>query len=141
SDGNYYGNMGTSYTDRENVFYITTLYIGSKVVKIYYPPKFIIAWKIATEDSFMCGYNSSKMGAKTNIQVPLQENLTQRIVDTKLIKFTSSGFTFDDAPDPQILNFEIIGVIRGTMANNTVGTQVTTHARRHEVEITNIVDR
>jgi hypothetical protein len=63
--------LGASYVDRENIFYNTTLYMGSKAVKIYYPHKFMLAWKMATDDSFMRGYNSSKMGARTNIQVTL----------------------------------------------------------------------
>ncbi|KAA6364828.1 MAG: hypothetical protein EZS28_039646 [Streblomastix strix] len=85
SNGNFYGYLGTSYVDRENIFYNTTLYIGSKAVKIYYPHKFMLAWKLATDDSFMRGYNSSKMGARTNIQVTLQGNLTTEIVDSTLI--------------------------------------------------------
>ncbi|KAA6311696.1 MAG: hypothetical protein EZS28_056072, partial [Streblomastix strix] len=75
--------MGTGFADRENIFYQTTLYRGSKAVKIYYPHKFMLAWKMATDDSFMRGYNSSKMGARTNIQVTLQGSLTQGIVDSE----------------------------------------------------------
>jgi hypothetical protein len=51
----------------ENVFYNITLYNGSKAVKVFYPNKFMLAWKLATDDSFMRGYNSSKIGARTNI--------------------------------------------------------------------------
>ncbi|KAA6375088.1 MAG: hypothetical protein EZS28_029386 [Streblomastix strix] len=47
--------------------------------------------QMATDDSFMRGYNSSKMGARTNIQVTLQGNLTPGIVDSELIKLTSDG--------------------------------------------------
>ncbi|KAA6358448.1 MAG: hypothetical protein EZS28_046025, partial [Streblomastix strix] len=54
-----------------NVFYATTLYKGSKAIKTYYPNKFMLAWKLATDDSFMRGYNSSKIGARTNIQVQI----------------------------------------------------------------------
>ncbi|KAA6394893.1 MAG: hypothetical protein EZS28_009580 [Streblomastix strix] len=153
SNGNYYGYMGTSYIDRENIFYYTTLYIGSKVVKIYYLYKFMLAWKMATDDSFMRGYNSTKMGARTNIQVTLQGSITQGIIDNSqildavpgiqddqnnLLQFIATRayptptnaqitpqmhylcdaiirFTFDDAPDPQVLNFEIIGEVGGTM--------------------------
>ncbi|KAA6402650.1 MAG: hypothetical protein EZS28_001828 [Streblomastix strix] len=110
----------------------------------------MLAWKLETDDSFMRGYNSSKMGARTNIQVTLQGNLTTGIVDSSLIMdavqdnqinlvefFATRAyptptnaqitpqmhylcvaiirFTFDDAPDPQVLNFEIIGEIGGTM--------------------------
>ncbi|KAA6375166.1 MAG: hypothetical protein EZS28_029306 [Streblomastix strix] len=42
-----------------------------KLLKTYYPNKFMLAWKLATDDSFMRGYNSSKIGARTNIQVQL----------------------------------------------------------------------
>ncbi|KAA6390105.1 MAG: hypothetical protein EZS28_014368 [Streblomastix strix] len=150
ADGSYYGKMGTSYINKENIFYNTTSYRGSKAIKIYYPHKFMLAQKMATDDSFMRGYNSSKMGARTNIQVTLQGNLTPGIVDTEDLKFTADEnqnnliqfvgtrafptptnaqitpqmhyicdaiirFTFDDAPDPQVLNFEIIGEIGGTM--------------------------
>ncbi|KAA6371650.1 MAG: hypothetical protein EZS28_032824 [Streblomastix strix] len=153
ADGSYYGKMGASYIDRENIFYNTTLFWGSKAVKIYYPHKFMLAWKMTTDDSFIRGYNSSKMGARTNIQVTLQGSLTQGIVDTDDIKFTADEnqnnllqfvatrayptptnaqitpqmhylcdaiirFTFDDAPDPQVLNFEIIGEIGGTMVRS-----------------------
>ncbi|KAA6399965.1 MAG: hypothetical protein EZS28_004504 [Streblomastix strix] len=54
-----------------NVFYATTLYQGSKAIKTYYPNKFMLAWKLASDDSFMRGYNSSKIGARTNVQVQL----------------------------------------------------------------------
>ncbi|KAA6360142.1 MAG: hypothetical protein EZS28_044331 [Streblomastix strix] len=108
------------------------------------------AWKKATDNSFMSGYNASKMGTRTNIQVSLTGSLTEGIVGTELIKFTAKEnqnnlilfiaarayptptyaqltpqmhylcdaiirFTFDDAPDPQVLNFEIIGKVGGTM--------------------------
>ncbi|KAA6370563.1 MAG: hypothetical protein EZS28_033909 [Streblomastix strix] len=83
----YYGHMGNNFQERENIFYNSMLYSGSKAVKIYYPHKFMLAWKMATDDSFMRGYNASKMGARTNIQFTLQGNLTTGIVDTDLIKF------------------------------------------------------
>ncbi|KAA6339605.1 MAG: hypothetical protein EZS28_052599, partial [Streblomastix strix] len=146
----YYGHMGNNVQERENIFYNTTLYSGSKAVKIYYPHKFMLAWKMATDDSFMRGYNASKMGARTNIQVSLSGSLTEGIVGTELIKRTADEnqnnlisfiatrayptptyaqitpqmhylcdaiirFTFDDAPDHQVLNFEIIGEVGGTM--------------------------
>ncbi|KAA6390220.1 MAG: hypothetical protein EZS28_014251 [Streblomastix strix] len=41
--------------------------------------------KIATDHSFMRGYISSKMGARTNIRVTLQENLITRIIESSLI--------------------------------------------------------
>ncbi|KAA6377949.1 MAG: hypothetical protein EZS28_026524 [Streblomastix strix] len=54
-----------------NIFYATTLYQGSKAIKTFYPNKFMLAWKLATDDSFMRGYNSSKIGARTIIQVQI----------------------------------------------------------------------
>ncbi|KAA6361222.1 MAG: hypothetical protein EZS28_043251 [Streblomastix strix] len=72
------GDVGTT----ANIFYNTTLYNGSKAKKTLYPNKFMLAWKMATDDSFMRGYNSSKIGAMTNIQVILNGNLTKGIVDT-----------------------------------------------------------
>ncbi|KAA6381698.1 MAG: hypothetical protein EZS28_022774 [Streblomastix strix] len=73
----YYGKtIGTVLAKRENIFQNTTLYRGSKATKVYYPNKFMLAQKMATDDSFMRGYNSSKMGARTNIQVTLQGSLT-----------------------------------------------------------------
>ncbi|KAA6367837.1 MAG: hypothetical protein EZS28_036636 [Streblomastix strix] len=93
----------------------------------------MLAWKIATDDSFMRGYNSSKIGARTNIQVSLTGTITQGIVDNELIRvnaeenqnnlisfiatrsFPTPTFIFDDAPDPQVLNFEINGEVGGTM--------------------------
>ncbi|KAA6395989.1 MAG: hypothetical protein EZS28_008480, partial [Streblomastix strix] len=44
---------------------------------------------MATDDSFMRGYNASKMGARTNIQVSLSGFLTEGIVGTEMIKLTA----------------------------------------------------
>ncbi|KAA6359745.1 MAG: hypothetical protein EZS28_044728, partial [Streblomastix strix] len=142
--------IGNNLQERENIFYNTTLYSGSKAVKVCYPHKFLLAWKMATDDSFMRRYNASKMGARTNIQVSLSGSLTEGIVGTELIKRAADEnqnnvqtfvvtrvyptptyaqitpqmhylcdaiirFTFDDAPDQQVLNFEIIGEVCGTM--------------------------
>ncbi|KAA6366685.1 MAG: hypothetical protein EZS28_037788 [Streblomastix strix] len=69
-----------------NIFYETTLYRGSKAIKTYYPNKFMLAWKLATDDSFMRGYNSSKIGARTNIQVQLGMTPVNNIcTDTAII--------------------------------------------------------
>ncbi|KAA6403124.1 MAG: hypothetical protein EZS28_001353 [Streblomastix strix] len=57
-------------------------YPTCKATKTLYPNKYMLAWKMATDDSFMRGYNSSKIGARTNIQVILNVNLTKGIVDT-----------------------------------------------------------
>ncbi|KAA6359702.1 MAG: hypothetical protein EZS28_044771 [Streblomastix strix] len=64
-----------------NVFITTTLFVGAKASKTLYPNKYMLAWKLATDDSFMRGYNSSKHGARTNIQVILHGNLTKAILD------------------------------------------------------------
>ncbi|KAA6397652.1 MAG: hypothetical protein EZS28_006822 [Streblomastix strix] len=145
----YYGRTD-NIQETENIFYNTTLCIGSKAVKVYCPHKFMLAWKMATDDSFMRGYNVSKMGARTNIQVSLTGSLIEGIVGTQLIKVNAEDdqnnhisfiatranptpiyaqitpqllyqcdaiirFTFNDAPDPQVLIFEIIGEVGGTM--------------------------
>ncbi|KAA6404205.1 MAG: hypothetical protein EZS28_000267 [Streblomastix strix] len=65
-----------------NIFYLTTLYSGSKTIRTLFSNKYMLAWKLSTDDSFMRIYNSSKLGSRTNIQVILQENLTKGIIDT-----------------------------------------------------------
>ncbi|KAA6402477.1 MAG: hypothetical protein EZS28_001990 [Streblomastix strix] len=113
----------------------------------------MLAQKMTTDDSFKIGYNSSKMRARTYIQVTLQESLTSEIVDNSWIldtvpefqddqnnleqfiatrayhtttnaQITSQmqylcdaiiRFIFDDSFDLQVLNFEIIGEVGGTM--------------------------
>ncbi|KAA6370839.1 MAG: hypothetical protein EZS28_033633 [Streblomastix strix] len=70
-------NMGTA-----NIFYHSTLFNGTKETKTLYPNKYMLAWKMATDDSFMRGYNSSKVSARTNIQVILNGNLVRRINET-----------------------------------------------------------
>ncbi|KAA6386331.1 MAG: hypothetical protein EZS28_018139 [Streblomastix strix] len=150
-EGGYYGKLGGGYQDRENIFYNTTLYRESKASKVYQPHKFMLAWKLATDDSFMRGYNSSKMGARTNIQVTLQGKLVEGIVESSQIDLNEKQdslpvfcatraypipqnasitpqmhylcdaiirFSFDVATDPQVLNFEIIGEIGGTMVRS-----------------------
>ncbi|KAA6386309.1 MAG: hypothetical protein EZS28_018164 [Streblomastix strix] len=86
SEKDFYGKIiDTTLANRENIFYNTTLYRRNKATKVYYPNKFMLAWKMATDDSFMRGYNSSKMGARTNIQVTLQGILTPGINESSLI--------------------------------------------------------
>ncbi|KAA6361758.1 MAG: hypothetical protein EZS28_042714, partial [Streblomastix strix] len=80
---NYYGLIDNNDQYKTaNIFYLTTLYSGSKAVRTLYPNKYMLAWKLATDDSFMRGYNSSKIGSRTNIQVIMQGNLTKGIIDT-----------------------------------------------------------
>ncbi|KAA6385163.1 MAG: hypothetical protein EZS28_019308, partial [Streblomastix strix] len=80
---NYYGLIDNNKQYRTaNIFYLTTMYSGYKAIKTLYPNKYMLAWKLATDDSFMRGFNSSKMGSRTNVQVILQGNLTKGIIDT-----------------------------------------------------------
>ncbi|KAA6394027.1 MAG: hypothetical protein EZS28_010448 [Streblomastix strix] len=39
------------------------------IVKTYYPNKYILAWKLATDDSFMRGYNSTRIGIVDNYKI------------------------------------------------------------------------
>ncbi|KAA6376173.1 MAG: hypothetical protein EZS28_028300 [Streblomastix strix] len=73
--GGFYGK------DNVNVFHTSTLFVGTKASKTLCPNKYILAQKLTTDDSFMRGYNSSKLGARTNIQVILHGNLTKAILD------------------------------------------------------------
>ncbi|KAA6361733.1 MAG: hypothetical protein EZS28_042740, partial [Streblomastix strix] len=102
----------------ENVFYNTTSYNGSKAVKVYYPNKFMLAWKLATDDSFMRGNNSSKIGARTIIQVRLDViRILKNVQLTPLTHYLCDGIVrimFDDNPDPQVLTLEVIGEIGGS---------------------------
>ncbi|KAA6390457.1 MAG: hypothetical protein EZS28_014013 [Streblomastix strix] len=103
-----YGFEGSVIRLPENVFYNTMLYNISKAIKVYYPNQFMLTWKLATDDSFMRGYNSSKIGARTNIQ---------NIKLTPLTHYLCVGIVcimFDDNPDPQVLTLEVIGEIVGS---------------------------
>ncbi|KAA6364661.1 MAG: hypothetical protein EZS28_039812, partial [Streblomastix strix] len=48
----YWKNEG-AIKDIDNVFYYTTLFIVSTAIKTYYSNKYMLAWKLATDDSFM----------------------------------------------------------------------------------------
>ncbi|KAA6390331.1 MAG: hypothetical protein EZS28_014141 [Streblomastix strix] len=154
NDKNYqYGKDDGPAQLQDNVFFNTTLFRGSKAIKTYYPNKFMLAWKLATDDSFMRGYNSTRVGARTNIQMILHYNIANGIIDnskildadpattenqnnfagfigtrsypistqiaqTPLVHFFCDSIVrimFDDAPEPQVLNLEIIGEIGGNM--------------------------
>lgn len=58
---NFYGNKEV------NKFSMTTLYDGTKTTKTLYSYKYMLAWKLATDDSFLRGYNSFKQGSRLNI--------------------------------------------------------------------------
>ncbi|KAA6379338.1 MAG: hypothetical protein EZS28_025134 [Streblomastix strix] len=64
-----------------NVFHISTPFEGTKASKPLYPNKQMLAWKLTSDDSFMRDYNSSKLGARTNIQDFLHGNLTKNVQD------------------------------------------------------------
>ncbi|KAA6395296.1 MAG: hypothetical protein EZS28_009175 [Streblomastix strix] len=154
NDKNYqYGKDDGPAEDQDNVFFNTTLFRASKAIKTYYPNKFMFAWKLATDDSFMRGYNSTRVGARTNVQMILHYNIMNGIIDNYKVLDTDPATTenqnnfagfigtrsypistqiaqtllvhflcdlivrimFDDAPEPQILNLEVIGEIGGSM--------------------------
>ncbi|KAA6390346.1 MAG: hypothetical protein EZS28_014129 [Streblomastix strix] len=77
----WYGKNDGPVPLQDNIFYNITLFTGSKSVKTYYPNKYMLAWKLATDDSFMRGYNSTRIGARTNIQTILNTQLITGIVD------------------------------------------------------------
>ncbi|KAA6399498.1 MAG: hypothetical protein EZS28_004977 [Streblomastix strix] len=66
----------------------------------------MFASKLATDDSFMRGYNSSKVSARTNIQVILNGNLVREINETIDINATQKQNNFAEFcgtrayPDP-----------------------------------------
>ncbi|KAA6388756.1 MAG: hypothetical protein EZS28_015718 [Streblomastix strix] len=154
NDKNYqYGKDDGPAENQDNEFFNTTLFRGSKAIKTYYPNKFMLAWKLATDDSFMRGYNSTRVGARTNIQMILHYNIANGIIDNYMVLDTDPATTenqnnfagfigtrsypistqiaqtplvlflcdsivrimFDDAPEPQVLNLEVIGEIGGSM--------------------------
>ncbi|KAA6380064.1 MAG: hypothetical protein EZS28_024407 [Streblomastix strix] len=83
---NYYGLKKIPINIKQLTYSIQqTLYSGSKAIKTFYPNKYMLAWKLATDDSFMLGFYKSKIGSRTNIQVILQGNLTKGIIDTSNI--------------------------------------------------------
>ncbi|KAA6374020.1 MAG: hypothetical protein EZS28_030453 [Streblomastix strix] len=104
----FYGyNDGTTADQKlSNIFYRTTLFAGTKETKTLYPNKYMLAWKLATDDSFMRGYNSSKISAGTNIQVILHGNLVRGINETRNINTGQNQNNFVDFsgtrayPDP-----------------------------------------
>ncbi|KAA6387521.1 MAG: hypothetical protein EZS28_016950 [Streblomastix strix] len=81
----WYGKNDGNINDLDNVFYNTTLSAGSKTVKTYYPNKYMLAWKLATDDSFMRGYNSTRLGARTDIQLILNTQIITSKVDNQKI--------------------------------------------------------
>ncbi|KAA6400279.1 MAG: hypothetical protein EZS28_004188 [Streblomastix strix] len=83
---NYYGRIDNAdQYKQDNLFYQTALYSGCKAINTLYPNKYMLAWKLATDESFMRGFNSSNLGARTNVQVILQGNLIKGLIDTSNI--------------------------------------------------------
>ncbi|KAA6353986.1 MAG: hypothetical protein EZS28_050487 [Streblomastix strix] len=111
----------------------------------------MLAWKMVTDDSLMRGYNSSKTGPRTNIQVTLQGILISGINESTLINprenqnnhLTFCGtriypdqrqaqitplmhylcdaivrVTFVDTHYSQVLTFEVIKELGGTMVRS-----------------------
>ncbi|KAA6357908.1 MAG: hypothetical protein EZS28_046565 [Streblomastix strix] len=120
----FYGPTDGTITGSANIFYATTLYTGTKETKTLYPNKYMLAWKLATDDSFMRGYNSSKISARTNIQHfigmraypdPVQVGLTPI---THYLCDAIVRIMFDDNPDPQVLSLEVIGELGGSMVRS-----------------------
>ncbi|KAA6367641.1 MAG: hypothetical protein EZS28_036832 [Streblomastix strix] len=77
----YYGKDDGGVDTQDNIFYKTTLFKGSKATKTSHPNKFMQAYKLATDDSFMRGHNSTRIEARTNIQMILHYNLEDGIID------------------------------------------------------------
>ncbi|KAA6386072.1 MAG: hypothetical protein EZS28_018402 [Streblomastix strix] len=53
----------------------------------------MLAWKLATDDSFMRGYNSTRIGARTNIQMTLHYNIATGIIDFSKVLATDPATT------------------------------------------------
>ncbi|KAA6390689.1 MAG: hypothetical protein EZS28_013784 [Streblomastix strix] len=98
--------------------------------KTYYPNKFMLAWKLATDDSFMRGYNNNFKVLETDPATTENQNnfagfigtrsypISTQIAQTLLVHFLCDSIVrimFDDAPEPQVLNLEVIGEIGGSM--------------------------
>ncbi|KAA6398053.1 MAG: hypothetical protein EZS28_006423 [Streblomastix strix] len=79
-----YSDKGCGFYGRSdvNVFAKTILFQATKVTKTLYPNKYMLAWKLTTDDSFMRGQNSSKLVARTNTQVIQNGNLTKGVLES-----------------------------------------------------------
>ncbi|KAA6385081.1 MAG: hypothetical protein EZS28_019391 [Streblomastix strix] len=85
----------------------------------------MLACKLATDYSFMRGYNSSRISARPNIGYfacgtraypdPVQVGLTPI---THYLCDAIVRIIFDDNPDLQVLSLEVIGEIGGSMVRN-----------------------
>ncbi|KAA6393752.1 MAG: hypothetical protein EZS28_010723 [Streblomastix strix] len=141
---NFYGN------GEVNIFCLSALFEGTKVTKTLLSNKYMLVRKLVSDDSFIQGYKSSKLGSRTKIQVILHGNLTKGILDsseinkeqnlndfkqfiamrsypdstkasfTPMMHYLCDAFvriTFDNNPDPQVLNIDVIGELAGSTIN------------------------
>ncbi|KAA6380133.1 MAG: hypothetical protein EZS28_024341 [Streblomastix strix] len=58
---------------------------ATNAIKIYYPNKYMLAQKLATDDSFMSGFNNTRIGARTDIWLMLNSQIITGIVDNHKI--------------------------------------------------------
>ncbi|KAA6393852.1 MAG: hypothetical protein EZS28_010620 [Streblomastix strix] len=129
---NFYGyvDAGGDVAYTSNIFYNTALFNGSKATKTLYPNKHMLAWKMATDESFKSGYNSSKKCIWTSIQVILNGYMTKGIIDTIYINPSQNQNDFKQFvgmrcyPDPHqlaqtpIMNYQCYAFIRITFDDN-----------------------
>ncbi|KAA6369427.1 MAG: hypothetical protein EZS28_035046, partial [Streblomastix strix] len=126
--GDFYGN------GEVNVFTTTTLFDGTKASKTLYPNKYMLAWKLATDDSFMRGYNSSKLGVLDSTEINKAQNQNDfkefvamrsypdptKASITPMLRYLCDAFvriTFDNNPDKQVLNIDVIVELAGSTIN------------------------
>ncbi|KAA6402001.1 MAG: hypothetical protein EZS28_002471 [Streblomastix strix] len=104
--------------------------------KTYYPNKYMLAWKLATDDSFIRGYNNTRIGIVDNYKIgddnliPENQNTLAEFMGTRsypmcwqtgqtpMLHFLCDSIIrimFDDNPEQQVLNLEVIGEIGGSM--------------------------
>ncbi|KAA6367194.1 MAG: hypothetical protein EZS28_037280 [Streblomastix strix] len=79
----------------------------------------MLAWKLATDDSFMRGFNSSNLGARTNNQNDFKQFIGTRAYPdprkasiTPMMHYLCDAFVrivFDDSSMPKVLNIDVIG--------------------------------
>ncbi|KAA6380414.1 MAG: hypothetical protein EZS28_024058 [Streblomastix strix] len=129
----FYGHVdaGGDLKANANIFYYTTLFNRSKATKTSYPNKYMLAWKMATDDSFMRGQNSSKIGIVDTTQLNPSQNQNDfnhfigmrsypdphQVALTPIMQYLCNAFiriTFNDIPDPQVLSMDVIGEIGGS---------------------------
>ncbi|KAA6368771.1 MAG: hypothetical protein EZS28_035702 [Streblomastix strix] len=75
---------------------------GSKAIRTHYPNKYMLAWKLTIDDSFMRGYDSSKI-------VYPDPNKASIIPMMHYLCDASVRIIFDDSSMLQVLNIDDIG--------------------------------